>query len=238
MTKVLRINLLSLLLILNFTPSISLANEVVYQRLLERIGYQLGTSKEVAEKFVEEVDTMAITIQNNFEKVASHQTPKFEKDNLIQETIARFFVNRNAIVQTTSLTRQITKTEPVVDYLNRLSGMSRDYYNTVKVFFDKTYFSVGDIEEFYEYGQKKFEFSVAMWQIFIGCKDEGSECYSDATKKVFHIIFKYDSYIAAWNFKVKAITSELKHTLRLEDYKMLRCRWSPEDCEASSSSDF
>lgn len=235
MTKALRLSLISLLLILNFTPSISLANEAVYQQLLERIGNQLGTSKEVAEKFLEEVDTMAITIQNNFEKVASHQTPQFEKDNLAQETIAQFFVNRNAIVQTTSLTRQVSKTEPVGEYLTRLAGMSKSYYTTVKLMFDKQYFSLGDIEEYYENGKKKFDFSVAMWQIFIGCKDEASECYSDATKKVFHMVFKYDNNMAAWDFKVKAITAELKQTLRLEDYQALRCRWAPEDCQGSSS---
>uniref|UniRef100_UPI001C0AE508 hypothetical protein n=1 Tax=Candidatus Marithrix sp. Canyon 246 TaxID=1827136 RepID=UPI001C0AE508 len=67
---------------------------------------------------------MAITIQNNFEKVASHKTPQFKKDNLVQETIARFFVNRNAIVQTTSLSRQVSQTETVGDYLTRLAGMS------------------------------------------------------------------------------------------------------------------
>jgi len=235
MTKALRLSLISLLLILNFTPSVSLADEAIYQRLLDRIGQQLGTSSQVAEKFLIEVDTMAITIQRNFEKVASHQTPQYEKDNLVQETISRFFVNRNAIVQTTSLARQVSKTEPVGDYLTRLAGMSRNYYTTVKLLFDKKYFSLGDIEEYYENGKKKFDFSVAMWQIFIGCQDANSECYSDATKKVFHMVFKYDNNVAAWDFKVKAITAELKQTMRLEDYRQMRCRWAPEECEGASS---
>jgi hypothetical protein len=221
-----RLFMVCLLVIAVLTPYPCEANDedAIYQGLLERIARQLDVSTVVADRFLERVDKMAIIIQNNFEEIASHTTSDSRKQELAKFTISEFFASPDAMIQVSSLRKgaKIIR-KRIEDYFKHLQNLSRRRYRTVEVYFDKNYFSLGDIEPFYENDKKSFDFSVTMWQIFIGCRDVGSDCYKDATKKSFHMVFRYESNVSQWKFRVKAITVE--DTVSFEEFDQTRRRW-------------
>ena len=209
--------LVSIIFLIPFS-SYAAEDSQLFQELLNRIAQQLGTNVEVARSFITEVDGMATAIQNNFEKIASDKTNYSEKLRLKRITVREFFSGSNAIVQISSLHRKMLVEKGIDVYLTHLAGLYKKYH-TVELKFDKNYFKLGEIKHFYEgrqQGKKYFEFTVDMWQMFIGCYDDfGNNCYKDWTKKGFHMIFKDEN---PWSYRVKAITVE--DTISHDEYEI------------------
>jgi hypothetical protein len=191
-----------------------------FQELLERVANQLGTDVETARNFIVEVDGMARAIQRNFEQIASDETDYSEKLRLKRITITQFFSSPSATIQISSLNRKRITEKGIDRYLTDLAGLYKRYH-TVKLKFDENYFKLGNIQHFYEgrrQRKKYFEFTVDMWQQFIGCYDDARRrCYKDWTKKGFQMIFKDEG---RWTYRVKAVTVE--DTVSFEEYDQKR----------------
>jgi hypothetical protein len=211
------LGLITLLIIFPF-PSYANSNDPIFQKLLERIARQLETNTETANRFITEIDGIAISIQDKFVKIASDKTDIGEKMRLKNITVTQFFTGPNATVQISSLHRKKITEKGIGTYLTHLAGLYKKFH-TVEIKFDKNYFKLSKINHFYdgrgERRKKYFEFTVDMWQQFIGCYDDaGKRCYKDWTKKGFHMIFKDEN---PWVYRVKAITVE--DTISFEEYR-------------------
>jgi len=184
---------------------------------IQNVMTNLGVNKEIAVAFLRYVDDFVTEVQDNFTNIASHQTPPSQKEYLIEETLDRYFEDpMKSEIQVSSLNRKEVKSYPVQVYLNRLSKLTKRY-KTVKLHFDKSYFSMGPIKAYrhqYLYerspgsgiGNRKYEFKLDMWQQFEGCKHDGKRCYIDFTKKGFYIAFIPRR--SGWKMEIFAITAD------------------------------
>jgi len=197
-----------------FMPSVSEA--LSYEAIIQDVKKKLGVSDRIADAFLQYVNDFVSDIQGNFTKIASHKTPRDTKESLIERTLEGYFEDpMKSEVQVSSLRRTKVNSYPVQVYLNKLSKLDL-YYKTVRLYFDKSYFSMGPIES-YRYedhysrgsstGGMGYEFKIEMWQMFEGCKrDNRNICYRDFTKKGFHIVFMPSR--KGWLMRVFAITAD------------------------------
>ena len=179
---------------------------------IQNVMTNLGVNKRTAIAFLQYVDDFVTEVQDNFTKIASHQTPRSQKEHLIEETLDRYFEEpMESEVQVSSLNRKKVKSYPVQVYLNRLSKLDLKY-RTVKLHFDKNYFSMAPIRTYNDrdcgssgIGDIRYEFKLDMWQLFHGgCYDDYRRCYVHFTQKAFHIAFV--PYSDGWKIKIFAIT--------------------------------
>jgi hypothetical protein len=191
-----------------FMPSVGQA--IPYKALVQDIKIKLGVNEKIAEAFLKYVDDFVTEIQDNFVKIASHETSRYVKKSLIADTMEDYFEDpMNSEIQVSSLSQKSVKTFSVQIYLNRLSKLALRY-DTVKLYFDRGYFSMGPIELYQDpYTNKKgYEFQIQVWQMFEGCRGDNNRniCYKDFTKKGFHIVFMLSK--RGWAMKVHAITAD------------------------------
>jgi len=201
------------------SPSKALPREVLVQDIMEK----LDVSREVADAFLIYIRDFVYRMQNNFTDIASHETSGNRKRDLIEETLSEYFEDpMGSEVQVSSLKRKRVKTHPAQVYLTRLSNLD-NFYGTVKLYFDKTYLSMGKIkaynyDDYHSRGYKDsrgygssnnmgYEFSIQMWQMFEGCRrDNRNICYKDFTKKGFH--FSFVLRRKGWLMRVFSITAD------------------------------
>ncbi len=195
-----------------------------FNEAVQDVMTKLSVNETVAIAFLQYVDDFVTEVQNNFTNIASHQTPRYKKKSLIEETLEKHFDDHiNSEVQVSSLNKRDVSSFPVQVYLNRLYSNRRSKlaisYKTVKLHFDKSYFSMGPIEvyrhqeELYDgnpggsgIGDKRYEFKLDMWQLFEGCYRDKKHCYREFTKKGFYIVFVPSK--SGWSMEIFAITAD------------------------------
>jgi uncharacterized caspase-like protein len=186
-----------------------------YAQLLARIAKQLGgVTCEKAELFIDHVDEFARDLQNNFEKIASHETPNYLKENLIKYTVDNYFESPTSIVQTSTLNSLNIRNVAVKRYLTELAKLSKT--KRINLIFDKNYFSMGNIEYEYKNGENIYSFKVNMWAMFLECTDSTS-CYQEHHKKGF--------YMKLQKNRMRVGFILLEETVTEEDYKKIQQRW-------------
>jgi len=186
------------------------AHEVV-ESVMER----LQCSRNEAIHFIGVVEGFISEIQNNISKIASHSTSDSIKEDLIDQTIANFFLKPSSWVQVTSLNRSAVRTYQIDNYLERLAKLSKNNYTEVELIFAPDYLALGKIF-YYEddiYGNA-YEFNVSMWQIF-RAKFGDSIVYQDATLKTYGFIFFKSNKSNNWKLRVKCIAA--KETVTLQE---------------------
>ncbi|MDM8558474.1 caspase family protein [Candidatus Parabeggiatoa sp. HSG14] len=179
-----------------------------YAQLLARIAKQLGGDCEKAESFIAHVDGFARDLQNNFEKIASHEIPNYLKENLIEDTVDNYFESPISIVQTSTLNSPNIRNVAVKRYLTELAKLSQS--KRVKFIFDKNYFNMGNIEYEYKNGTNIYSFKVDMWAMFLECTDSTS-CYQKHHKKGF--------YMELQKNRMRVLSISLEKIVTEEDYK-------------------
>jgi hypothetical protein len=195
--------LFSCMILISIIPSVS--NATPYNQIVSDVKNRLGVSDKVAKAFIKYVHHFIGDIQKNFTNIASHNTSVYNKDYLVNKTIQKYFKHPiESEVQVSSIKSTRIRTYSIKTYLRRLSEYSLKY-KTVKVYYDKSYLSMGPVNPYYQNGKKHFEFKVSLWQMFEGCQYDQNGCYKDYTKKGFHLIFIQNSN---WEMKVDTITAD------------------------------
>ncbi len=214
-----KIRILALLLVLSFvicvvTPSVSQALSL--DALVADVKNKLGVNEKIAKAFLQYVLYFVSETQKNFTLIASHKTSPERKRALIVQTLENYFEDpMNSEVQVPSLKRKQVKTYAVQVYLNRLSKLK---YDTIKLYYNPNYFSMGPIEAYTDpyTGKKGFNFNVQVWQMFEGCRGDGNRniCYKDFTKEGFHIVFMRAK--SGWVMRIHGITADKTVSLEFD----------------------
>ncbi len=122
---------------LTFMPLISQAMSKA--ELVPYVAKELGVSERVANAFIDYVRDFVFDIQNNFTKIASHETPQYTKNSLVTQTIEDYFKHPvESQVQVSSLNTKRINSYAVQTYLRRLSRLALERYDTVKLYFHKS----------------------------------------------------------------------------------------------------
>ena len=195
------------------TIGLSLSNKAI-----QNVMTNLGVNEKIAIAFLLYVDDFVTEVQDNFTNIASHKTPRHQKESLIEETLEDYFEDpMESEVQVPSLNSQKVRSYPVKVYLNRLSKLALKY-KTVKLHFDRSYFDMTHIraykhQELYninpsgsDIGEMRYEFKLNQWQSFEACLQDGKHCDRNSTKLGFHIFFIPRS--SGWVINIFAITAD------------------------------
>jgi hypothetical protein len=192
-----------------------------YDEVVANVSKTLNLSEAQAENFISVIEKFMDGVQDNFTKIASHETSKERKRQLRKETVEGYFDSWDAEVQVSSLRIEAVESLSVGKYLARLAELSETTYNTVELYFDRNYLSIG---EFDKVGSGRYEFIVNAWQMFKGCSKpdtrlpSGKRCYKDYTRKGFHLAFVKEDH--SWRMAIKLVTAEQAVPLYNPEYEV------------------